>query len=132
MPVAKLTGLMIPTRERASVDAVTFRQRGGYAVVRAYFGRNEPELTLAPKPQVLSTILGELERLFGLSASPVASELFQWSSGYPQTQVGHLQRIAAIERELPPGFKLAGSPYRGISVADCIKQGRDAVADLAR
>ncbi|MBE2239408.1 MAG: protoporphyrinogen oxidase, partial [Caldilineaceae bacterium] len=54
---------------------------------------------------------------------------------YPQADVGHLARVAEIERRLPAPFYVTGSAYRGLAVPDCIQQGRDTaqrvVASLA-
>ena len=52
----------------------------------------------------------------------------------PQYAVGHLERVAAIERRLDawPAFQLAGAAYRGVGIPDCIRSGEtaaDAVLD---
>lgn len=49
-----------------------------------------------------------------------------------QYEVGHLERVAEIERLRAglPGLALAGNAYRGIGVPDCIKSGIDAAAEL--
>jgi oxygen-dependent protoporphyrinogen oxidase len=51
-----------------------------------------------------------------------------------QYEVGHLDRLAEIERlraELP-GLALIGNAYRGIGVPDCIRSGRDAAAEITK
>jgi oxygen-dependent protoporphyrinogen oxidase len=51
--------------------------------------------------------------------------------------VGHLERLAAIERRVAalPGLALAGAAYRGVGIPDCVRSGEaaaDAVASEAR
>jgi oxygen-dependent protoporphyrinogen oxidase len=45
-----------------------------------------------------------------------------------QYEVGHRERVAAIERELqnPSGLFLAGNAYSGIGISDCVRTGRAA------
>jgi len=56
----------------------------------------------------------------------VLTRLFRWTRQSPQYEVGHLQRVAAIERALQatPGLFLAGSGFRAIGIPDCIADGR--------
>jgi oxygen-dependent protoporphyrinogen oxidase len=52
----------------------------------------------------------------------------------PMYRVGHLDRVAALERELSAEegrIALAGAFYRGSGVPDCIRQGRDAARLLS-
>jgi oxygen-dependent protoporphyrinogen oxidase len=48
----------------------------------------------------------------------------------PQYTLGHLDRLAAIERRLGhhPGLALAGNAYRGVGLPDCIASGEAAAA----
>ena len=50
----------------------------------------------------------------------------------PQYEVGHLDRIAAIEARLEtlPGLVLAGGAYRGVGIADCVHSGEVAAERL--
>jgi oxygen-dependent protoporphyrinogen oxidase len=45
----------------------------------------------------------------------------------PQYDVGHLDRVAAIDRRLAelPGLRLAGAAYRGVGIADCVRSGEE-------
>jgi oxygen-dependent protoporphyrinogen oxidase len=51
----------------------------------------------------------------------------------PQYEVGHLDRVAAIETHLEtlPGLALAGGAYRGVGIADCVHSGEAAAERLA-
>jgi oxygen-dependent protoporphyrinogen oxidase len=46
----------------------------------------------------------------------------------PQYDVGHMDRIGAIERAAAeiPRFALAGAAYRGVGIPDCVRSGEEA------
>jgi oxygen-dependent protoporphyrinogen oxidase len=46
----------------------------------------------------------------------------------PEYTVGHLDRIAAVDRSLAshPGLVVTGSGYHGVSIPDCIASGDSA------
>jgi oxygen-dependent protoporphyrinogen oxidase len=50
----------------------------------------------------------------------------------PQYRLGHLDRIETIEHALAglPGLALAGSAYRGVGIADCVRSGETAAEAL--
>ena len=72
----------------------------------------------------------ELHQLMGIKAEPLFNRIYRWPQANPQYDVNHLQRVAAIEAELPPGIFVSGSPYRGIGIPDCVHQGQ-LVSELA-
>lgn len=133
-----ISGLMIPRREKRKVDAVTFPSRKtpercspGYAVVRVFLGGSAPELVDMAEEEMMHQVRLELADLLSIHAQPLAWRSFRWPNGFPQADVGHLQRIDELEALLPPEVVLAGSSYRGIAVPDCIRQGREAAAKLS-
>lgn len=134
----EITGLMIPRREKRAIDAVTFTSRkmpqrapSGYALLRVFIGGAKPDLVVENSDEEWIKIAqGELSSLIGITAEPKAYKIFRWANGFPQAEVGHLGRIAEIEKFLPANMALAGSSYRGIAIPDCIRQGRAAVQKL--
>jgi protoporphyrinogen/coproporphyrinogen III oxidase len=128
-----INGLMIPRREQRAIDAVTVssrkmpqRSHPGYTLLRVFFGGAKPELVTYDDEKLLAAVRAELRDLLNIQAEPLAHDLYRWPAGFPQAEVGHLDRIDAIEASLPAGIVVAGSSYRGIAVPDCIKQGREA------
>jgi protoporphyrinogen/coproporphyrinogen III oxidase len=66
-----------------------------------------------------------LQRILGITAAPLLSRIYRWEKTNPQYQVGHLERLEAMEAMLTPytGLFLTGSAYHGIGVPDCIHHG---------
>jgi oxygen-dependent protoporphyrinogen oxidase len=81
----------------------------------------------------VAATLDDLRRHLGLRADPTAVRVTRWPRSFPQYEPGHLDRVAAIEAGLPAGVGVAGASYRGIGIASCVRQGRDAAgATVAR
>ncbi|MGZ4150644.1 MAG: protoporphyrinogen oxidase, partial [Actinomycetota bacterium] len=105
---------------------------GDRAVVRCFIGGTGTEDTLARGDDELMRAAAEaLAGIWPLPAAPEASALVRWPRAMPQYEVGHLERVAAIEAALPPGLLVAGQAYRGAGLPDCVRQGNEA-AERAR
>lgn len=130
-------GVVIPGSEGRPIDGITFtttkwnhRAPTGYRVLRVFFGGPNTRATMdMDDTTVIDTVRRELADLLDIEAEPLFVHLSRWHNAYPQYDVGHLDRVAAIEAALPPGIAVAGSSYRGIGVPDCIHQA-DRAADL--
>ena len=137
LPGLDINGLMIPRREKRAIDAVTFtskkmpqRSSPGYALLRVFIGGGRPEIVEYDDESLMELVRSELSSILGIRAEPQTYRIFRWPNGFPQAEVGHLDRIDEIETVLPEGIALAGSSYRGIAIPDCIRQGRTAVQKL--
>jgi oxygen-dependent protoporphyrinogen oxidase len=80
--------------------------------------------------RLTTVVREELAAILGVRAAPLFTRIFRWPDGYPQYDVGHLERVAAIEAALPAGMAVAGSSYRGVGVPDCIHQGELAATQV--
>lgn len=132
-----INGLMIPRREKRTIDAVTFMSRKmpercapGHAMLRVFIGGGAPEMVSRSDEQLLAAVKKELAELMGITAEPQTWTAFRWESGFPQADVGHLERVDELEKLLPATVALAGSSYRGLAVPDCIRQGRAAAVKI--
>lgn len=123
-------GLVIPRREGRPINAVTIatskfsaRAPEGWTLLRVFFGgyRN-PETMDCDDDRLRNLVRSELKYLFGVTAPPAFTRIHRWAAGSPQYDVGHLDRIAAIENALPPGIMVTGSAYRGVGIPDVIHQ----------
>lgn len=124
-----IRGLMIPRKEERVIDAITWttaklpdRTPGDEEMLRVFFGGARPETAAMHPDELLPLVQAELEKILGIQARPLRAFHFAWPGGYPQADVGHLELVHRIERELPPGIFVTGSSYRGLAVPDCINQ----------
>jgi oxygen-dependent protoporphyrinogen oxidase len=105
----------------------------GRHVLRASLGRFGDDHALdLDDDAVLAATLADLREQLGLRAEPVEVRITRWPRAFPQHLPGHLDRVAALERSLPPGVVVAGAAYRGIGIPACIRQGREAAAAVQR
>ena len=95
-------------------------------------GARQPEAVKNEDDVLLKQVRSSLERVLGANPEPNRAWVIRWEHGIAQYTVGHLDRVAAAEAAAAnAGIDLAGSPYRGVSVNDCIKQARAAATRLA-
>jgi len=74
-----------------------------------------------------------LTTLMGISGEPIFARLFRWTRQSPQYEVGHQQRVAAIDQHVAslPGVFVTGSGFRAIGIPDCIADGRETAGKAA-
>lgn len=131
-------GLLIPRSEQRPINAITWtssklshRAPEGYVLLRVFFGGSRrPEMLEKADHDLLAIARGELAQLMGIRAEPVLHLIHRGHNANPQYDVGHLQHVATIEAMLPPGLVVAGSPFRGIGIPDCVHQAQDAARVL--
>ena len=75
---------------------------------------------------------GELASILGVRAGPRAAHVTRWDRAFPQYRVGHLLKVAAIERSVAElgAVSVAGATYRGVGVPACIASGRSAATTV--
>ncbi|MFQ5398507.1 MAG: protoporphyrinogen oxidase [Anaerolineae bacterium] len=129
-------GILIPRSEKRPINAITWsstkfthRAPEGFGLIRVFFGGSRTPSTMGlADGELLETVRGELKELMGITAEPVFHRIYRWSRSTPQYDVGHLARVTEIEAALPDGLFVAGSPYRGVGVPDCVHQAQQAAA----
>ena len=125
-------GLVVPRKERRPINAITVastkfahRAPDSLTLLRVFFGGDRSPATLAlGDADLLALVRREVANLMATAGPPVWHRIDRWPDANPQYDVGHLERVAALEAALPPGVVVAGSPYRGVGIPDCISQGR--------
>ena len=72
----------------------------------------------------MASIRAELRVAQGIEAAPVFQRIVRWDRAIPQYHVGHLARVARIERLAArhPGLFLGGNAYHGVALNDCTEQ----------
>ena len=96
-------------------------------------GGRDPHRLDAGDEELIETARDELEDLLDITGDPVFTRFFRWTRQSPQYEVGHLQRVAAIDDRLAalPGVFLTGSGFRAIGIPDCIADARATAARAA-
>jgi oxygen-dependent protoporphyrinogen oxidase len=69
-------------------------------------------------------VLEELDVILGIKANAQFSKVYRWYKGMPKYTVGHLDRIAVLDRVLAKhaGLHLIGCSYKGIGIGDCVHE----------
>ena len=133
-------GFLVPRSEGKRLLAATFvhnkfphRAPSDRALLRCFFaGSNAENLWNLSEDAVIAVVRNELQQILGLRALPLFARVYKWKSAMAQYGVGHLERLARIERlrQQLPALGLAGNGYRGIGVPDCIRSGSEAVKQV--
>jgi oxygen-dependent protoporphyrinogen oxidase len=132
-------GLVVAARERLRTTALSFvstkfpsRAPEGHVLLRAFLGgaRDGEVLSLGDQ-ELVETVRAEMKKPLGLSGEPVMTRVFRWPAGTPQLEVGHLERMAAVEASLPPGLFLSGAGVRSTGIPDSIADGTRAALAAA-
>lgn len=98
----------------------------GSVQLRCFVGRDGAQSPLEMDDRDLTqAVLDELRPLLGITGTPVLARVYRWREAMPQYEIGHLERLDAMQAALAatPGLILAGAPYRGVGLPDCIAQG---------
>jgi oxygen-dependent protoporphyrinogen oxidase len=85
-------------------------------------GARNPVLAQSAPDEIGAVVERELAALLG-AASPRWQEVVRWPRAIPQYTLGHLARIAALERAEAdvPGLFFRSNYRDGVSVGDCVK-----------
>ncbi|CAG1015560.1 partial protoporphyrinogen/coproporphyrinogen III oxidase, partial [Anaerolineae bacterium] len=126
-------GVVVPRSERRPINAITvssikFSQRApeGFALLRVFFGGSRsPHSMELNDAALVQTVRAQLRELLGIESAPMLQRIYRWHHSNAQYDVGHLDRVANLEKSLPAGLYLTGSAYRGVGIPDCIKQSQD-------
>ena len=106
----------------------------GARVMRAFFGGESAELlSLRSDEEIAKAALTQLRDILGPIPEPSFHTVRRWPRSLPQYEVGHLDRIAELERlvEQVPGLHLLGNSYRGVGIPDLIRDARAAARAIA-
>jgi oxygen-dependent protoporphyrinogen oxidase len=133
-------GFVVPRVEGRAVIACTFssakypgRAPDGFVLLRAFVGGALQAGLLEREARALARLAhDDVAPLLGITREPVLSRVWRHPRSMPQYEVGHLDRVAAIETRLDalPGLALAGGAYRGVGIADCVRSGEVAAERL--
>ncbi len=131
-------GLVVPATEGLRSSAFSFfstkfpgRAPEGHVLVRGFVGgMRDPTALELDDAGLIALVTREMAPVVGLRGAPVLARVFRWPSGTPQMEVGHMQLLTEIERDVAtvPGLLLTGSGLRGTGLPDCIADGAKCAA----
>ncbi len=130
-------GLIVPRKEGRRVLAISYssnkyagRTPDDQILLRLFLGGAlAPELVDESDSRLHEIAEDELRGILGWTArKPNWQAIVRWKNAMPQYYVGHVQRMAEIDRilEAVPGLQLCGAAYRGVGIPQCIRDGRRA------
>ncbi|HEU0127505.1 MAG TPA: protoporphyrinogen oxidase [Pseudonocardiaceae bacterium] len=120
------SGVLVAASERLSVKAFTFSGRKWahasspeVLLMRASLGRHgEARMLQCDDAQLVDAVRADLAALTGITVAPVATVVARWGGGLPQYAPGHLNAVAALEREVArsAGLAIAGATLHGVGL----------------
>lgn len=136
------SGFLVPPVDGTTIKASTFSSQkwpwlgelaGGATVLRASVGRaGESALLQQPDEHVVTAAVQDLQQALGHLPPVVASHVQRWGGALPQYDVGHLDLVDAVERDVAavPGLEVCGATYRGVGIPAVIASAQGAVGRL--
>ena len=135
------SGFVVPRVEHSGILAASWlsskwpgRAPEDRVLMRAFVGgARDPQALERSDADLVRTSLAALRPLLGIERDPLFTRVYRWDRGNPQHDVGHLDRMAAIDCALArhPGLFLTGSGFRGVGIPDCVADGRKTGASAA-
>lgn len=124
-------GFIVPRVEGRRINAATYssikwsyRAPDNRLLIRIFIGGGHHEELVHDLDDagMVRTALEELDTIIGIKAVPEFTKVYRWFKGMPKYTVGHLDRMAVLDRILAsrPGLHLIGCSYKGIGIGDCI------------
>jgi protoporphyrinogen/coproporphyrinogen III oxidase len=124
-------GFVVAPTEPYAVRACTFagakypeRAPADLALLRVSLGRGrDPGLFERDDALLVRVAHDDAAALLGITAPPALARVARHRRVLPQYEVGHLDRVAAIEARLTglPGLALVGAAYRGVGITDIVR-----------
>lgn len=128
------SGFVVPEVEKTGIMAGSWlsskwahRAPADRVLLRAFLGgARDPAVVEKSDSEIIGIACRAMQPLLGLTGEPLLKRVYRWERSNAQHEVGHLERLGRIERELTrhPGLYLTGSAYRGVGIPDCVADGR--------
>lgn len=123
-------GMVVPQTEGLRTTALSFvstkfahRAPEGHVLLRGFLGgvRDGAVLGLSDD-EMAETVRRDMTPVLGLKGEPVLTRVFRWPGGTPQLEVGHLDRMRALEKAVArvPGLHLTGAGIWSTGIPDSV------------
>lgn len=133
-------GYLSPRTEGRPVKAVTWmsqkwegRAPAGHFLVRGFLGRaGDQQVLKASDSELIQMVRDEISQTGNVTGEPVLTRVVRLNAASPQYTLGHLDRVASIEKDIAriPGLEVAGNMLRGVGIPDAIAAGEHASATI--
>jgi oxygen-dependent protoporphyrinogen oxidase len=131
-------GLVVAETEGLRTTACGFfstkfpgRAPAGHVLLRGFVGgARDPGAARLSDAELADTVHREMAPTLALAAPPVLVRAFRWPEATPQMLVGHLERVALLERRLAThaGLRVTGAGLRGTGIPDTVGDARRTAA----
>jgi protoporphyrinogen/coproporphyrinogen III oxidase len=128
------SGFVVPRVEATGILAGSWlsskwpnRAAEGHVLLRTFVGgARDPQALDRTDDELVARSLDALRPLVGIRRAPLFTRVYRWVRANAQHEVGHLERVAAIDRALArhEGLFVTGSGFRGVGIPDCVADGR--------
>ncbi|HZT77938.1 MAG TPA: protoporphyrinogen oxidase [Vicinamibacterales bacterium] len=129
------SGFVVPRVEKTGIMAGSWlsskwphRAPEGSVLLRTFVGgARDPRALEQSDRELVDVSMRALAPLVGITGPPLLTRVFRWNRANAQHEVGHLDRLAAIDRAVArhPGVFVTGSGFRGTGIPDCVADGRN-------
>jgi len=136
------SGYVVPRVESTGILAASWlsskwphRAPEGRVLMRAFAGgARDPRALERSDAELVQLAMAALRPIVGLQRDPLFTRVYRWDRANAQHEVGHLDRMAAVDRALQrhPGLFITGSGFRGVGIPDCVADARRTAVDAAR
>jgi oxygen-dependent protoporphyrinogen oxidase len=136
-------GFIVPRIEGRRINASTYssikwsyRAPDDMVMLRIFVGggHHEELVNELDDAGMVKIVLEELDVILGIKANAQFSKVYRWNKGMPKYTVGHLDRIAMVDRVLSKhtGLHLIGCSYKGIGIGDCVHEAQIAAERILK
>ena len=133
-------GVVIPRTENMGLIACSFsahkfngRAPADKEIIRCFLGGAFDRGVIDREDREIMDILRkEMKILFNIDSPPVKSYIYRYPDSMPQYNVGYLELLDKINKELQKhrSLALSGNAYGGVGIPDTIKSGNDAAEKI--
>ena len=98
-----------------------------HVLLRGFLGgARDPEVLSRSDDELVDQTHRTFAGLLRIDGRPALTRVYRWERANAQHDVGHSERVSAIEDRLSrlPGLFVTGAGFRGVGIPDCVADGR--------
>ena len=124
------SGYVVPRVENSPILAASWmsskwpgRAPDGSVLLRVFVGgARDPQALSHSDDELIARGLAAIRPVLGVTGDPLIARVYRYERANAQHEVGHLDRIARVDRALErhPGLFVTGSGFRGTGIPDCV------------